>query len=57
MATQIKITLEDELMKAHRQDALSLSSKLIKNPGFGFNMRVRNVAMGGFGGGVVPLRR
>ena len=45
-------------MKVHRQDALSLSSKVIKNPGFGFNMRVRNVAaLGGFGGGVVPLRR
>lgn len=44
-------------MKVHRQDALSLSSKIIKNPGFGFNMRVRNVALGGFGSGGAPLRR
>lgn len=33
-----------------KHEGLSLSSKVIKNPGFNLNMRVRNVVINGLGG-------
>lgn len=50
LATHIKVTLEEELVKGQKHEGLSLSSKVIKNPGFNLNMRVRNVVVSGIGG-------
>jgi hypothetical protein len=52
---QINIGLEEEMLKGNKQEGLSLSSKVIKNIGFGLNVRVRNFAMGI--GGIVPARK
>ena len=50
LASHIKATIEDELVRGQKHEALSLSSKVIKNPGFNLNMRVRNVVLNGVGG-------
>lgn len=47
LATQIKVTLDDELLRAQKHEGLSLSSKIIRNPAFNLNMRVRNVVLNG----------
>lgn len=48
LSTNIKITLEEELLRAQKYEGgLSLSSKVIKNPAFNLNMRVRNVVLNG----------
>ena len=50
LVSQVRATLEEELVKVQKPEGvLSLSSKVIKSPGFNLNMRVRNVVISGIG--------
>lgn len=47
LGVQIKLTLEEELMRMGRHEALCVSSKVIRTPNFNAcNLRVRNLMVG-----------
>lgn len=47
LGAQIKLTLEEELMRMGRHEALCVSSKVIRTPNFNAcNLRVRNLMVG-----------
>jgi hypothetical protein len=50
LASHIKATLEEELVRGQKHEGFSLSSKVIKNTGINLNMRVRNVVINSIGG-------